>query len=77
MGTHNHESAIKKVEMLREIMHEKIPLFIALIEMWLHYYREAEIHIDEYTIYRKDRPLRRKTGRGRHVDSVALYIDSS
>ena len=68
----------EKVEMLRDLMNEERPLFLALTETWLHEHKEAEVHIDDYTLYRKDRPLRREIGsRGRHVGGVALYIDSS
>ena len=68
----------EKVEMLRDLMSEERPLFLALTETWLHEHKEAEVHIDDYTLYRKDRPLRREIGsRGRHVGGVALYIDSS
>ena len=68
----------EKVELLREILNEERPLFLALTETWLYGHKEAEVHIEEYTIYRKDRPLRRAIdSRGRHVGGVALYIDSS
>ena len=68
----------EKVELLRDIMHEERPLFLALTETWLHDHSEAEVHIDEYTVYRKDRPLRRSIdSRGRHVGGVALYIKSA
>ena len=68
----------EKVEMLRDLMNEERPLFLALTETWLYEHKEAEVHIEDYTIYRKDRPLRREIGgRGRHVGGVALYIDSS
>ena len=68
----------EKVELLREIMHEERPLFLALTETWLYDHTEAEVHIDEYTVYRKDRPLRRSIdSRGRHVGGVALYINSA
>ena len=54
--------------MLRDLMNEERPLFLALTETWLHEHKEAEVHIDDYTLYRKDRPLRREIGsRGRHV----------
>ena len=68
----------EKVELLREIINEERPMFIALTETWLYGHKEAEVHIEDYTIYRKDRPLRRAIdSRGRHVGGVALYIDSS
>ncbi|MEL7079637.1 MAG: endonuclease/exonuclease/phosphatase family protein, partial [Cyanobacteria bacterium J06582_2] len=68
----------EKVEILRDLMNEERPLFLALTETWLYEHKEAEVHIEDYTIYRKDRPLRREIGRrGRHVGGVALYIDSS
>ena len=57
----------EKVEMLRDLMNEERPLFLALTETWLYEHKEAEVHIEDYTIYRKDRPLRREIGgRGRH-----------
>ena len=68
----------EKVELLREIINEERPLFLALTETWLYGHKEAEVHIEDYTIYRKDRPLRRAIdSRGRHVEGVALYINSS
>ena len=67
----------EKVDLLREIMHEEKPLFLALTETWLYDHREAELQIEDYNLFRKDRPLRRDTGRGRHVGGVALYIKSS
>ena len=39
------------------------PLFLALTETWLYGHNEAEVHIEEYMIYRKDRPLRRAIDR--------------
>ena len=65
----------EKVELLREIINEERPMFIALTETWLYGHKEAEVHIEDYTIYRKDRPLRRAIdSRGRHVGGVALYF---
>ena len=63
----------EKVELLREKMNEEKPLFLALTETWLHDHKEAEVHIKEYMLYRKDRPLRRAIGRrGRHVGRVCF-----
>ena len=68
----------EKVELLRDLMNKERPLYLALTETWLHEHKDAEVHIEDYTIYRKDKPLRRDIGRrGRHVGGVALYIDSS
>merc|ERR1711874_180986 len=53
----------EKVEIIRDLMNKERPLFLALTETWLHEYKEAEVHIEDYTIYRKDRPLRREIGR--------------
>ena len=66
----------EKVEILRDLMNKERPLYLALTETWLHDHKEAEVHIEEYMLYRKDRPIRRAIGRrGRHVGGVALYID--
>ena len=67
----------EKVSLLRETMQEERPLFLALTETWLHDHREAEVQIEDYNIFRKDRPLRRCSGKGRHVGGVALYTKSS
>ena len=46
----------KKVQLLKETMYEEKPLLLALTEKWLHDHREAEVHIEDYNIFRKDRP---------------------
>ena len=70
-----------KVNLLRETVYEEKPLCLALTETWLHDHREAEVHIEDYIVFRKDRPLRKKKkknpSRGRHVGGVALYVNSS
>jgi hypothetical protein len=50
-------------------------LFIGLTETWLHErYLEAELAIDNYTIFRSDRSISKKKRRGRHSGGVASYI---
>ena len=67
----------EKVQMLRVTMQEEKPLLLALTETWLYDHREAEVHVEDYNVFRKDRPLRRAIGQGRHVGGVALYVNSS
>ena len=66
-----------KINLLREMMCNERPLFLALTETWLHSHKDAEVNISGYNLFRKDRPLRKTFGRGRHVGGVALYIQSS
>ena len=66
-----------KINLLRETMDEEKPLLLALTETWLHDHKEAEVHIENYNLFRKDRPVRSTFGRGRHVGGVALYVNSS
>ena len=66
-----------KINLLRETMYEEKPLLLALTETWLHDHREAEVYIENYNLFRKDRPVRTTIGRGRHVGGVALYVKSS
>ena len=75
----------EKINLIRETLEEEKPLVIALTETWLHDHREAEVHMENYNVFRKDRPVRKKgkkarelkSGRGRHVGGVALYVKSS
>ena len=48
---------------------------MGLTETWLHErYLEAELAIDNYTVFRSDRDLSKKKRRGRHSGGVAIYI---
>ena len=48
---------------------------MGLTETWLHErYLEAELAIDNYTVFRSDRDLLKKKRRGRHSGGVAIYI---
>jgi len=45
----------------------------ALTETWLEDHKDAELSIQNYLLFRQDRPTR-KTHKGRHVGGVALYL---
>ena len=49
-------------------------MFIGLSETWLHNHPEAELHIDNYTIFRSDRNRQKTSKRGRHGGGVAIYL---
>ena len=49
-------------------------LFIGLSETWLHNHLEAELHINNYTIFRSDRNRKKTSKRGRHGGGVAIYL---
>jgi len=50
-------------------------LFMGLTETWLHNrYLEAELDIENYTLFRSDRSIAKKKRRGRHSGGVAFYI---
>ena len=74
-----------KINLIKETLEVEKPLVLALTETWLHDHREAEINVENYNVFRKDRPVRKKgrkerqlkTGRGRHVGGVLLYVKSS
>ena len=48
-------------------------LMFALTETWLEGHKDAEIAIENYLLFRQDRPTRKKN-KGRHVGGVALYL---
>ncbi|CAL4258578.1 unnamed protein product [Meganyctiphanes norvegica] len=62
------------MNLLRETMYEEKPLLLTLTETWLHDHSEAEVYIENYNLFRKDRSVRTTIGRGRHVGGVALYV---
>ena len=65
-----------KVPHIRDILYHTNQLFIALTETWLNGHTEAELKIEEYSLFRTDRPPKQKR-RGRHLRGVCLYIRDS
>ena len=55
----------EKINLIRETLEEEKPLAIALTETWLHDHREAEVHMENYNVFRKDRPVRKKGRKAR------------
>ena len=49
-------------------------LFMGLSETWLHNHLDAELTIDNFTLYRTDRNRQKKSNRGRHGGGVAIYL---
>ena len=58
---------------VKDILYEQNLLFAALTETWLNPHNDAEVNIENYTIFRSDR-IREKKKTGRYSGSVALYI---
>ena len=61
------------VEYVRDTLHNKDMLFIALTETWLQNHKDAEVQVANYTVFRSDRN-RKKKRRGRNSGGVAMYI---
>ena len=63
------------VSFIEDILEEYKLLFILLTETWLRDQLDAELHIENYTLYRADRCRKRKR-RGRNSGGVAAYVRS-
>ena len=50
-------------------MYEEKPLVLALTETWLHNHREAEMHMVNYKVFRKDRHVRKKGRKEKELKS--------
>ena len=65
-----------KVPYIGDMLHDKQQLFIALTETWLAKHKDAEISIDNYSVFRADRKRAKKTNRGRLSGGAAAYVRS-
>lgn len=64
-----------KVPYIRDLLQEQNQLFIGLSETWLSCEKDAELHIDNYTLFKVNSPRNLKKKRtGRKCGGVALYI---
>ncbi len=59
---------------IQDLLHADDQLFIALSETWLRDHKDAELHVEGYTIFRQDRQRSRLKRRGRDSGGVAFYI---
>ena len=64
---------ISKVPFIQGLLNSN-SLFIGLSETWLHNHVEAELAIENYTIFQSDNSTKKKSKRGRHTGGVALYL---
>ena len=62
-----------KVPYIQDLLREKDQLFIALTETWLAEHIDAEMAVEGYTLFRKDRE-RRRCGNSRDSGGVAVYL---
>ena len=62
-----------KVPYIQDLAKDENQLFIALTETWLREHRNAELKIENYTLFRKDRE-RKKSRSGRDSGGVAVYV---
>ena len=63
-----------KIPYVTNNIYEQDQLFFALTETWLKSHKDAELHIDGYTLFRSDRVRRKRTKRGRLSGGVAAYV---
>ena len=66
-------SASSSVMFVRDVLEEYNLIFILLTETWLRDQVDAELAINNYTLYRADRS-RQKKRRGRNSGGVAAYV---
>ena len=66
-------SASSSIPYIRDVLEEYKLLFILLTETWLREHVDAELHIENYTLFRVDR-ARAKKRRGRNSGGVAAYV---
>ena len=64
------------VPLISDILKEKKQMFIALTETWLADHLDAELNINDYTLFRCDRE-RKKSRRGRLSGGVAVYMQQN
>ena len=69
-------STTSSVSFIRDILEEHTLLLIMLTETWLRDHLDAELSIENYTLYRADRN-RTKKRRGRNSGGVAVYLIST
>ena len=67
-------SAPSKVGYISDVVHDSNQLFIALTETWLCDHKDAEVHVDGYTLFRQDRKVQTKSRVGRDSGGVAVYV---
>ena len=67
------QTVASKVPFIKSTLCEKNNLFVGLSETWLNNHKEAELKIDNYTIFRCD-TRRKQKKRGRHTGGVAFYV---
>ena len=62
-----------KVPFVKDLIASSNHIMFALTETWLEGHKDAEVYIQNYLLFRQDRPTRSKS-KGRHVGGVALYL---
>lgn len=67
------QSVPSKVPFIHDNFCSNNELFIGLSETWLQSHKDAELHIDGYTLFRRD-SIRKKKSRGRLTGGAAIYI---
>ncbi len=63
-----------KVPYIADRLLESNQLFMAITETWLKDHKDAELHIDGYTLFRADRKRKKSSRRGRLSGGVAAYV---
>ena len=70
----NPATVPSKVPYIKDLLHEKNQLFMAVTETWLQHHKDAELHIEGYQFFRCDRKRKKKTSRGRLSGGAGCYV---